>query len=142
MLTVVEKVILLQRVDVFADASSEHLALVAAIAEDESVDAGTEIFHEDEPSDAMYVVVEGRVRLQKRETEVASLGQSEAFGTWALFDELARLTSATAVERTRLLRIARDDFIDVLADHVDVTRAILASVARRLRSVLGRIESS
>lgn len=141
MLTVVEKVILLQSVDVFGEATSEQLSLVAAIAKEVRVEAGEVIYRDEEPSDAMYVVAEGRVRLHRGAQDVNLVAAGEAFGTWALFDEEARVTTATAVDASLLLRIARGDFLDVLADHVEVTRAILGSISRRLRSLLGRVET-
>lgn len=138
MLTVVERVLLLQDVDVFQDATSEQVALVAAIATEQAYPEKATVYQQDELADAMYVVVRGLIRLHRGDTEVAQVGSNEAFGTWALFQVEPRLTAATAMERTLLLRIEREDFIEVLADHVDVTRAILGSVARRLRALLGR----
>lgn len=138
MLTVVERVLLLQDVDVFQDATSEQVALVAAIATEHAYPEKAIVYQQDELADAMYVVVRGLIRLHRGATEVARVGSNEAFGTWALFQDEPRLTAATAMERTLLLRIEREDFIEVLADHVDVTRAILGSVARRLRAMLGR----
>lgn len=137
-LGLVEKVLLLQSVDAFVSATSEQLSLVAAIASEHRHQPGDSLYRESDPADAMYVVVEGRVKLERRGQEVGLLGPAEAFGTWSLFEPEPRLTSAVVLEPTLLLRIDRIDFLDVLADHVDLSRAILASVARRLRAVLGR----
>jgi CRP/FNR family transcriptional regulator, cyclic AMP receptor protein len=138
-LTVVEKVILLQGVDIFAHASTQQLALVAAIAQERDCEAAVRLFQEATPSDAMYIVVRGRVRVHQGEREVLVAGANEAVGSWALFDEESRLTSATTLEPSLLLRIDRDDFLSVLADHVEITQAILSSVARRLRAVAGKL---
>jgi hypothetical protein len=137
-LGVVEKVLLLQSVDAFVSATSEQLSLVAAIATEHTHVAPQKLYREGDPADAMYVVVRGRVNLERGGEDIGSLGPAEAFGTWSLFEREPRLTSATVTETAELLRIDRSDFLDVLADHVDLTRAILASVARRLRAVLGR----
>jgi CRP-like cAMP-binding protein len=137
-LGVVEKVLLLQSVDAFESATSEQLSLVAAIANERMHEPGDSLYHEGDPADAMYVVVHGSVKLERNGETIGKLGQAEAFGTWSLFEQEPRLTSATVLEPTQLLRIDRYEFLDVLADHVDLTRAILASVARRLRAVLGR----
>jgi hypothetical protein len=136
-LSVVEKVLLLQNVDVFADASSEQLSLVAAVAVEEELDRGTRLYSQGEAADAMYVVVRGLIRLHREEELVASLGPDTAFGTWALFEEEPRLTSATVEDASTVLRIDREEFFDVLADQVGLTRAILARVARRLRTLVG-----
>jgi AAA family ATP:ADP antiporter len=138
-LGVVERVLLLQSVDAFASATSEQLSLVAAIATERSLEPGETLYREGDPADAMYVVVSGSIRLERSGISIGVVGANEAFGTWSLFEQESRLTGATTGEASALLRIDRSDFLDVLADHVDLTRAILASIARRLRAVLERV---
>jgi CRP-like cAMP-binding protein len=136
-LTVIEKVILLQNVDVFAEVPTEQLAYLAAIASELSFPADYEIYAEDSPSDAMYLVLSGSVRLLRGSTLVTEAGPNQAFGTWALFDDEPRVVSAHTAEPTEVLMIRRDEFLDVLADNVRVIQAVLRAVVRRLRS-LGR----
>ena len=95
MLTVIEKVIFLQNVDVFEAIPTEQLSFLAAIAEEEAFDAGEAIFKIEEPADALYVVLEGKVRLHRGEEEITVAGESEPFGTWALFDAQPRVITAT-----------------------------------------------
>ncbi|MEE8577528.1 MAG: cyclic nucleotide-binding domain-containing protein, partial [candidate division Zixibacteria bacterium] len=63
MLTVIEKVIFLQNVDVFDHVPTEQLAYLAAVAEEVTYEAGTDVFKEDDPSDSLYLILEGQVRL-------------------------------------------------------------------------------
>jgi len=137
MLTVVEKVIFLQAVDVFSEVPTEQLAFLGAVAEELSAVEGETLYRTDEPSDCMYLVLEGEVRLHRGEIQVTVARAREAFGTWALFDDEPRLTSATCVRASRLLRVDKDDFIEVLADNVQITQGVLKAVVRRLRA-LGR----
>ncbi len=136
MLTVIEKVIFLQSVDVFADVPTEDLAYLAAIAEEIEIKAGEEIFREKEPSDALYLVLEGRVRLHRNGKEITTASAKDAFGTWALFDQAPRVVTATAVDNCQLLRIDREDFYDLLADHVQITRGVFKTVVNRLRNLM------
>ena len=137
MLTVIDKVIFLQNVDVFSEVTTEQLAYLAAIADEVPVAADEAIYEEDDPSDAMYLVLSGRVRLHRGPTEVTTAGPREAFGTWALFDDEPRVTGATAAQDSELLRIDKEDFIEVLADNVLVTQGVMKAIVRRLRA-LGR----
>lgn len=137
MRTVIEKVIFLQNVDVFSEVPTEQLAYLAAIAREVSFAADEVVYREEASSDAMFLVVEGRVRLQRGDTPVTTAGPREAFGTWALFDDEPRVATATALEPTEALRISRADFLDVLADNVRVTEGVLKAIVRRLRA-LGR----
>ena len=139
MLTVIEKVIFLQNIDVFADVPTEQLALLAAIAEEVSFTKGDVIYKENDPADALYLVLEGRVQLQRGDQEIAVAQSKEAFGTWALFDEEPRVVTAMAAEDVSLLQIDREDFIDLLADHVQIAQGVLKTIAKRLRSLMERV---
>jgi CRP-like cAMP-binding protein len=139
MLSIIEKVIFLQNVDVFAEIPSEQLSYLAAIAEELTFPAGDTIYTSDEPSDALYVVLEGRVRLHRGEDEITVAATNEPFGTWALFDDTPRVATATAVEDTRVLCIDRVDFLDLLSDHVQITEGVFKALVGRLRGLLDRV---
>ncbi|MCB0276684.1 MAG: Crp/Fnr family transcriptional regulator [Calditrichaeota bacterium] len=136
MLTIIEKVIFLQNVEVFRDVATEDLAYLAAIAEEVDFAEGAVIFEESQPSDSLFLVLEGLVKLNRNGAEIAEAGQEEAFGTWALFDEAPRVVTATAAIPTRLLRIDREEFFDLLADHTNITQGVFKSVVLRLRSLM------
>ena len=139
MLTIVEKVIFLQNVNVFAEIPSEQLSYMAAIAEELSFSAGDKVYEADQPSDALYIVLDGKVRLHRGDEEITVAQSSEPFGTWALFDDTPRVATATAAEDTRVLCIDRDDFLDLLSDHVQITQGVLKSLVGRLRGLLDRV---
>lgn len=141
MLTTIERVIALQDVDIFSQVSTEHLAYLAAIAQEENVVAGTVVFAARDPAGAMYLVVEGRVRLHLDQLEINVVGPGDAFGTWALFDDEPRVSAATALEDSLLLRLDKEDFIDLLADNVDITQGVLKALVKRVRGLLGRVGS-
>ena len=139
MFTTIEKVIFLQNVEVFSAVSTEQLAYVAAIAEEISYLTKETIYQVGQPSDALFLVLEGNVRLHLDEEEITTAGPKEAFGTWALFDEEPRVTTATAAEDSRLLRIDREEFLDLLSDHTEITQAVLKNIAARMRGLIGRV---
>ena len=139
MLTVVEKVIALQSVDIFSAVSTEQLSHLAQIANDVSYEADAVIFQEADPSDSLYLVLEGRVRLHRQELEVTVASENDVFGTWALFDDEPRVVTATTLEPTTVLRIDKEDFVDLLADHVQITQGVLKALVDRLRTLVGRV---
>jgi CRP/FNR family transcriptional regulator, cyclic AMP receptor protein len=137
-LTLIEKVIFLRGIDVFSEVPTEQLGYVATIAEQIRFAGGERIYDEGDPSDSMYVVIGGKVRLHRGEAEVMVAGERQAFGTWALFDDEPRLTTATALDGAEVLRVDKEDFIDLLADNVAITQGVLKAIVRRLRRVLDR----
>jgi len=132
---VIEKVILLQDVDVFAEVPTENLAVLAAIADEISLLEGDTLYRQHDPADALYLVLDGRVALRRGERTISEAGPGEAFGTWALFDEEPRLVNAEVVADATLLRIDRDDFVDLMADHVQIAQGVIMAGARRLRGL-------
>jgi CRP-like cAMP-binding protein len=134
-LSPVEKVLCLQKVDIFKHATTEMLTYVSSIAEEVAASRESVLFAEHEMSDAMYVVVSGRVRLEKEGKEIIIVGASQSFGTWALFDNTPRLMTAAAVEDTLLLRIYSESFYEFLADHEEVTPAIFKAVIERVKAL-------
>ncbi len=140
MYSVIEKVIFLQDIDVFKDVKVEDLAHLAVIAEEVSFLSGTALYEMNDSPDALYIVVAGKVRLHRNGQEIAVVGTREAVGAWSLFDDEPRVATATALEDTEALRIARDDFYDILSDHVRIAEAVLKSMARRLKSLTNLIQ--
>jgi ATP/ADP translocase/HEAT repeat protein len=132
----IERVFLLQNIDLLRDAPTAQLALVATIATEVDVEPGTRLLEQGKPADALYVVVRGRVELEGRTDESLVAEEGEAFGTWALIETAPSLVDATASEPTHLLRIRRPDFSDLLADYPELGLGLLQGLAKRVRALL------
>lgn len=139
MLTAIEKVMFLQNVDIFSEVPTEQLAYLAAIADEISVQEKDEIYKEHDQADSLYVVMDGSISLHRDGDEITLAGVKDTFGTWALFDEKHRVATATAKENSKLLRVDREDFYDILADHVQIIEGIFKTLVKRLRGLLDRV---
>jgi CRP-like cAMP-binding protein len=139
MFTTVEKVIFLQDIDIFESTTTENLAHIAAITEEVEFKKDQVIFKEGEFSDALYLVIDGQIRLEREKKLVMIAKGKDVFGTWALFDDEPRVVTATTLEDTHLLKIDKEDFVDLLADHVQITQGILKTMAKRLRGLMARV---
>jgi CRP-like cAMP-binding protein len=131
----IEKVFLLQRVDLLKDARSAHLALLASIAGEVGAEKGAVLIREGEPTEALYVVTRGEVELRGVGGRIVA-GEGQAFGTWALIDEAPSLVEARATEASRLLRVRREDFHDLVGDHPELAIGLLQGLARRIRTLV------
>ena len=139
MLTTIEKVIALQDVDIFSQVSTEELGYLAAIAVEETHLQGAVIYQARDPADSMYQVIEGRVRLHRGDLDINVAGAGEPFGTMALFDDEVRVTAATVLDEARVLRVGKEDFIDLLADNVEITQGVLKALVGRVRGLSGTV---
>jgi CRP-like cAMP-binding protein len=136
MLTLVEKVFFLQDIDIFQNTTTEDLSYLAAITEEISFTAETQIFSEGDISDSLYIVVEGTVRLHRGGENVMDAKRKDVFGTWALFDDEPRVVTATTLEDCLLLRLDKEEFYDLLADHSQITQGVLKNLSMRLRKLI------
>jgi CRP-like cAMP-binding protein len=124
MLTTIEKVLLLHGFKVFLDTEIEHLAKIAALAHEVRFEKGDVIFKEGDPIDAVYILVEGTVLIRIGSHELV-INEKEAFGWGDLYEKGSRGTTATACSPTMALKIGREEFFDLLADHFDIVRSML-----------------
>jgi CRP-like cAMP-binding protein len=119
----------------FAGLSSE--ALESLVQRLQLVHLGCDevLFHEGDPGDALYVIVEGEVSVQAEgppRVEMARLGAGSFIGEVALMTDQPRSATVTATSDAELLRIDRKTLSQVLATHGEVLSAVLRFVRDRL----------
>jgi CRP-like cAMP-binding protein len=106
----------------------ENLQLVSLLS-------GEALFHQGDPSDALYVIVEGELSVQGEgppRVEMSRLGPGSFLGEVALMTDQPRSATVVCVQDAELLRIDRHTLSRVLANHGDVLRAVLRFVRDRL----------
>lgn len=135
-LNIVEKVIALEAVELLKSLTPEQLARIASIAREVRFPPGKVIFEPNQPLDALYVIVDGAVDLSKNGDLLHTARQNEVLGAWALFDEDPMPVAAKTIEDTRLLRIGRDDFYDLLSDNMEITAAVFSTLVKRFRRLV------
>ncbi len=95
------------------------------------------IFREGDASDAVYVVMSGRVELSKMGADgpvfLAMLGPAEMFGEMGLFDGGPRSASARASEKTRVKVIPKEEFKNWLQDEPGAAVRVVGMLVERLR---------
>ena len=136
MISTVEKVLFLRAAELFAALPGEDLARIALLADEERRGAGEEVFREGDVADALYLVASGRVKVLRAGAVVADLGERDVFGEMAVLDPTPRSATVRAATDVVLLRIRREDFQDLLAEELEVARAVIRVLARRLRAAL------
>jgi CRP-like cAMP-binding protein len=136
MISTVEKVLFLKSIDLFSQIPGEDLAAVAQISSEDVRDPGDEIFSEGQAGDALYLVIEGRVRVHKVDRLIAELGERECFGEMALLDAAPRSASVTSLVPTTLLKIAREDFQEIMSEKPEIAQGVIKVLTRRLRDAI------
>ncbi len=135
-LNIIEKVIALEAVELLQNLNPEQLARIAGIAREVRFPPGRMVLEPGAAADALYVITDGAVELAREGEVLHTARQNEVLGAWALFDPDPMPVGARTVEDTRLLRISREDFYDLLSDNVEITAAIFSTLVRRFRKLV------
>jgi CRP-like cAMP-binding protein len=128
----------LKRVYLFQDLTSKELEQVLGICEVENFSAEQSIVREGESGDKMYLIVEGRVRIQKAikgigNEALAVLETGDFFGEMALVEDIERSADAVAHEGpAQLLSIKKEKFESLLFLNKDLAHSILWTFVRTL----------
>jgi CRP-like cAMP-binding protein len=134
-LSVVEKVISLEDVEIFSELTPDQLARVAAVAKEVRFAPGEFVLDGTKRIEALYVIVDGAVEVRHGDEKLLSLGPGHVLGMWAIFqDPDPAWVTAKALEDTRVLRIHREEFYELLADYSEITSAIFSTLIKRFRS--------
>ena len=138
MITIVEKVLFLKSVDLFSQIPGEDLAQIALITNEEPHESGEDVVIEGEVGDALYIVLDGRVKVHRKERAIAELGQRECFGEMALLDASPRSATVTAMDNVTLLKISREDFQDIMSEKHAISQGVIKVLTRRLRDAINK----
>ena len=122
----------------FAGLDAPAIRLLADGAVRRSFRKGEAIFRESDQGEALYVVVEGLVKVSVSSPDGAELALTtlrppDAFGELPLIDGGPRSASAIAVVDTTLLALDRRTLLDVIGAHPEQLDGLLRSVGGVLR---------
>ncbi|MDP8262958.1 MAG: cyclic nucleotide-binding domain-containing protein [Candidatus Ancaeobacter aquaticus] len=136
----IEKIVFLKKVSLFARIDSEELMAIVQIAQEESYAKDTLLFKESDFGDKFYVIVSGVVELIKKEGEqdkkIAELSSGEYFGEMAILTEDGRSLTAVVSEPVLLLTINRDDFKSIIDEIPSLSFQIFKVLSDRIKSLL------
>lgn len=130
----IDKVLLLEKVSLFATIPHEVLAGIARALTDQWVDPDQPIITKGDLGDCLYLIGRGRVRVHDGERLLQYLGEHEYFGELSLLDAEPRSADVTGVEPTHLFRLAQRDFAPLMIERPEILRAISRVLCQRLRT--------
>jgi lysophospholipid hydrolase len=105
------------------------------------VDAGQVIYHQGDESDAIYIVLNGRLRLVLNKEEagmrvVGEYGQGESVGELEVMTESARPATLHAIRDTEIAKFPKTLFNSLAQEHPGITIKISKIIASRMRALV------
>jgi len=137
---------MLCRVVLFRALTPNERAEVASLLTLTRYPAGTAICQEGRPGDAFFIITRGQVKVTTakggRQRVLAYLHEDDFFGEGALLAERPRDATVTTLTDLEALRLAREDFMQLVSAKPSLEQAIRAVTALRTRpSVDVRLDS-
>ena len=123
----------LSDVPIFSDLSVRHLKRVAGAGRMVRFHEGATIIRVGTPGDALYVLVDGEVLVQRKGLPSVTLGAGSFFGEMALFDDSPRSATVVANGSALCLVITRTRLHKLLKSEPAIAIGLLKELARRLR---------
>ena len=113
---------LLKSFYLFNGVTSNDLQALEAIVERKVYIAGDHVYDEGDVADALFLIEMGTVDIVPRGKEMvfATIGSGQGFGELAFFERGTRPASATARERTYLVRIPYERLSKLLAERPEL----------------------
>jgi voltage-gated potassium channel len=125
---------MLSRVPLFRGIDAQIIGEMMVMLRSRAVNAGTVISASGARADAMYFVISGEVEanLQNRRIRFRT---GDFFGELALLEETMRSATVVAIEPSRILTLAVDDFNHLLQKHPGLMRRIHRMAAARSEDI-------
>ena len=111
----------LKNIPACAHLTDEKLMELTKNSETVHIDAETVIISEGEKADKIYVILQGKVKVYKRdekgdEIEIATLEKGDMLGEMALFDKGVRSASVKTIEPCQFIIFEGDKFLELLLE--------------------------
>src|SRR6267143_1191460 len=135
---------LLRSMDLFTDLPDNELGKIARLLKEVRVPENEVIFNQGDAGDALYIVLQGRVRIATtdhfgRERVLAFYGPGEFFGDMAVLTGAPRSATASASTNLRVLQLRKDDFDVLVATSVGMMRGMLRIMVERQAAMNTRL---
>lgn len=136
----------LSAVDIFAPLSAEETGMLAHAAVRHVFAPGEMVIRAGEPGSSMFVVHNGRVRVQVndngRPRTVATLNEGDFFGEMALFTGEPRTANVVALEETEVLEIGHAAMKRVFDTNPDLVESLSFIIAERRQGLASAADAA
>jgi len=130
---------MLETVDIFKELNVTELECLSKITHGLNYNRGEVVFKQGDYSRDFYIIKSGQVEISVRNLfqdikVLAVLKNGDFFGEMALFDKNStRSATATAIQKTSLLKIPGDEFEKLLKERPTISFKLLGTLSKRLK---------
>ena len=129
------KLELLRQVPLFAGCKTSALEEIERLADEVDVPDGYTLIREGAFGEQFFMIISGRVRVERGGNVVATMGPGEFLGEISLIDRGRTTGTATAEGPTRLFVLGHREFNSLLDRSPAVRLEIMTALAARIRQL-------
>jgi len=135
--SIVDKVFLLQGVQLFRGLAVDDLSAVAAITTEGHAEPRDLIYEQGQLGDSLYVIVAGEIHLLRSGAPLLDLSIGESFGQTSILDGGPRpVTAKAGDEGCDYVRLERQPLMDLMADRPELMSGLFMELAARIRELI------
>jgi signal transduction histidine kinase len=123
----------LSKIDLFHFFSSEELTAFLEKATEVQVAKGVVLFHEGEPGQDMYLVLQGMVKVFRGNRVIDVIKPGDYFGEMAIIENQPRSAGVAALEESLLLRVPLAVFHEYFSRQPKSLVAMMRTLSQRVR---------
>lgn len=137
---------ILKTVPLFSSFTDQQIAMLASCVQHRSYPRGAAILRAGEETEALYIILSGRVKVlipdeEGHEVILSMMGAQDFVGEMGLLDDLPSSATVETLEPCEMLRIPRTAFLTCLEGNSEVAMTVLRNLIKRLRDADRKIES-
>jgi CRP/FNR family cyclic AMP-dependent transcriptional regulator len=136
MLIIIEKVLILRSVNIFSALPDESLAYIAPFLSEIDIKNGDTIIRKGQMGSSLFIIVRGLAYVESNGKIIAKLTDRDVFGELAALDPEERTADVIAKTDCLLLQLEHRALEEILDQHSEVSRGIIAFLCQRLRHTL------
>jgi CRP-like cAMP-binding protein len=138
----IERILHLRKAPSLGSLPFHDLAAVAEPARERFFPAGKLLLRDGEPIPALYVIVEGRIRVTRGGRAFGVLGPGAGIGTLGILARDPEGIRAVAETDATVLELDSDAFLELLEDHFSILRHVLREFCRDSIDIWSRVPES
>jgi signal transduction histidine kinase len=130
----------LNRIPLFSKLNEEEIGRCINSSDELLLQSGEEFITEGKPADYFYVLLSGRVQVTKKfsdknEANLGTLGAGKYMGEVPILLDIPYQVTIRTLESSRLLRLRKEKFWNILTSCTPITNEILRTMAQRVQFI-------
>lgn len=141
-----QEVELIRRFPIFSKIAPAMQKLLCFGSERLTYDVGQVMIQVGDAADAAYVIIDGTAEISvptpRGPVVVNTIGKNEIIGEIAIFGDMPRTATVTAITKVEVLRISKDMFINVVRQNPDAALELIKVLVTRLANTTQQLIKS